>query len=200
MRLYSYVVRYDIGFAPNPFYGWCTLATCKQDLRANASVGDWIVGTGSATKNLGGRLVYAMRVEEALTFDEYWADTRFSHKRPNLRGSLKQQYGDNVYHHDFDGSWIQEDSRHSQEDGTPNKGHVARDTKADVVLLSERFVYFGGAGPTIPARLRGEEDLVHRRPGYRVNFPDSFIAAAAEWIDSLGTGVLGTPLDWAKLL
>lgn len=196
MRLYSYVVRYDIGFAPNPFYGWCTLATCKQDLRAHVSVGDWVVGTGSATVGLGDRLVFAMRVDETMTFDGYWADARFLHKRPNLHGSLKQQYGDNIYHHDVDGSWIQEDSRHSQEDGTPNAGHVARDTKADVVLLSERFVYFGGAGPIIPAHLRDEDDLVHGRPAYRVNFSDSFIAAAVEWLDSLGTGVLGTPRDW----
>jgi hypothetical protein len=27
--LYSYVVRWDHGFAPNPFYETCTVATCK---------------------------------------------------------------------------------------------------------------------------------------------------------------------------
>ena len=53
MRLYSYVVRYDIGFAPNPFHGWCTLATCKQDIRIKARVDDWTVGTGSRTTGLG---------------------------------------------------------------------------------------------------------------------------------------------------
>ncbi|GAA4369162.1 hypothetical protein [Nocardioides caricicola] len=200
MRLFSYVVRYDIGFAPNPFYGWCTLATCKQDIRAHAGVGDWIVGTGSASTGLGDRLVYAMTVEETTTFDEYWADSRFAHKRPNLHGSLKQQYGDNIYHRDVDGRWIQEDSRHSHDDGTPNEGHIVRDTKADVVLLSRKFVYFGGDGPAIPAHLRGEEDLVHGRPAYRVNFSASFVAAAIGWIESLGTGVLGTPRDWPKLL
>lgn len=200
MRLYSYVVRYDIGFAPNPFHGWCTLATCKQDLRAHASVGDWIVGTGSASAGLGSKLVYAMRVDETMTFDEYWADPRFSRKQPNLHGSFKQQYGDNIYHHDVNGAWTQVDSRHSQEDGTPNEGHVTRDTKADVVLISEKFVYFGGKGPTIPGHLRGDNDLVHGRPSYRVNFPDLFVAAAVGWIGSLGVGVLGTPRDWPKLL
>lgn len=199
MRLFSYVVRYDIGFAPNPFYGWCTLATCKQDIRARAGVGDWVVGTGSASAGLGDRLVYAMRVDETLTFDEYWADPRFSHKRPNLRGSLKQQYGDNIYHHDVDSNWIQEDSRHSQEDGTPNEGHVARDTKANAVLVSEKFVYFGGTGPVIPAHLRRDHDLVHGKPAYRVNFPRAFVAATVEWIDGLGSGVLGAPRDWARL-
>lgn len=42
-RIYSYVVRYDSGFAPNPFYGYCTLATCKPDIRRAAEVGDWLV-------------------------------------------------------------------------------------------------------------------------------------------------------------
>ncbi len=44
--IHSYIVRYDSGFAPNPFYGFCTLATCKPDIRKHAQVGDWIVGTG----------------------------------------------------------------------------------------------------------------------------------------------------------
>lgn len=33
MTLYSYVVAHDFGFAPNPFDGLCTLATCKPDIR-----------------------------------------------------------------------------------------------------------------------------------------------------------------------
>src|SRR5262245_31415483 len=45
VRLYSYVVARDYGFAPNPFYGFCTLATCKPDIRRTADIGDWIVGT-----------------------------------------------------------------------------------------------------------------------------------------------------------
>lgn len=44
LKLYSYVVARDFGFAPNPFHGYCTLATCKPDIRATASVGDWVIG------------------------------------------------------------------------------------------------------------------------------------------------------------
>ena len=47
MRLFSYVVARDYGFAPNPFFGVCTLATCKPIVRRVAAIGDWIVGTGS---------------------------------------------------------------------------------------------------------------------------------------------------------
>lgn len=199
MRLYSYVVRYDIGFAPNPFHGWCTLATCKQDIRAKAQVGDWIVGTGSRERGLGDRLVYAMRVEEILGFDPYWADPRFRRKRPNLRSSLKYVYGDNIYHRDADGRWVQENSRHSLKDGSPNPQHVARDTKADAVLVSRQFVYYGGNGPVIPDKFRHGYgmDLVHGRPAYRVGFPDQMRDAVIDWIcDDLEQGLRADPRDW----
>ena len=31
MTLYSYIVKHDNGFAPNPFHGFCTLACCKPE-------------------------------------------------------------------------------------------------------------------------------------------------------------------------
>ena len=152
MRLYSYKVRYDIGFAPNPFHGVCTLATCKPRIRAGASVGDWVVGVGSVGQGTLGRLVFGMQVEEKLTFDEYWADERFQTKKADRHGSLKYRYGDNVYHRDELGEWVQADCRHSLDDGTPNLDHVRRDTSANAVLISERFSYFGSHGPPIPPR------------------------------------------------
>lgn len=54
MKLYSYIVARDYGFAPNPFFGICTLATCKQKIRSAANVGDWVIGTGSKDYNLDG--------------------------------------------------------------------------------------------------------------------------------------------------
>ena len=61
--MFSYVVARDFGFAPNPFFGVCTLATCKPKIRAAAEVGDWIIGTGSAERKRSGHVVYAMEVE-----------------------------------------------------------------------------------------------------------------------------------------
>ena len=77
MRLYSYVVARDFGFAPNPFGGTCTLATCKPDIRQRAVVGDWVVGLTSAADRGVLGLVYVMRVDEVLTYDTYWRDARF---------------------------------------------------------------------------------------------------------------------------
>ena len=44
-NLFSYVLRYDDGAAPNPFWGTCTLAICKPAIRRKANLGDWVVGT-----------------------------------------------------------------------------------------------------------------------------------------------------------
>ena len=119
--MFSYVVARDYGFAPNPFFGVCTLATCKPRVRKTAAIGDWVIGTGSAKRGRQGYLVYAMRVAEALTFNEYWADPRFQQKKPNLRGSLKQAFGDNIYFRDESEQWNQLDSHHSYQGGCPGR-------------------------------------------------------------------------------
>jgi len=214
--LFSYVVRHDIGFAPNPFHGWCSLATCHQDFRGRVSVDDWVVGTGSVPKGLGGRLVYAMQVDEIVTFDDYWHDERFAAKRPVRRGSMRQRYGDNVYHRGDDGNWVQADSRHSLADGTPNADHIAKDTTANAVLLSRYYVYFGRSGPEIPPHLRAwagplwtgsrfdpadtkTYDLCINR-GYQRHFPDELKQAVVDWVRDLIDGDdvpnRGDPADW----
>ena len=72
MKLFSYVVARDFGFAPNPFYGICSLATCKPRIRCAANVGDWIVGTGSKKRGRQNFFVYVMRVTDSYTYNEYW--------------------------------------------------------------------------------------------------------------------------------
>lgn len=200
MRIISYVVRYDVGFAPNPFHGTCTLGTCRSDIRRRAKLGDWLVGTGSAQKQRGGRLVYAMEVTGAVDFDAYWHDPAFVHKRAELRGSRKAQHGDNIYHRNTDGDWLQENSRHSKADGTVEPAHVAKDTKTDRVLLSDNFVYFGADGPAVPDTLRTPRsvDLVHHGIGDHCVDDPGHIAATLDWISTLGTGVQGRPGDWTR--
>nr|VFJ59871.1 MAG: hypothetical protein BECKDK2373B_GA0170837_10879 [Candidatus Kentron sp. DK] len=119
MKLFSYIVAHDYGFAPNPFFGVCTLATCKPIIRRTATIGDWIIGTGSSKNRKQGSIVYVMRITEKMTFNEYWRDERFLRKRPNLRGSKKQAFGDNIYFKDHSGHWQQLNSHHSNKDGTP---------------------------------------------------------------------------------
>ena len=144
MRVFSYVVARDFGFAPNPFFGFCTLATCKPRIRSAARVGDWVVGTGSARHGYAGRAVFLMKIAERIGYDDYWSALRFWIKRPVLTGSIKQAFGDNIYHRNSPGDpWQQENSHHSLSDGSPNPGNVAHDTAYPWVLLANDFSYFG---------------------------------------------------------
>ena len=135
MRLFSYVVARDYGFAPNPFFGVCTLATCKPSIRQSATVADWVVGSGSRSRGQGRQLVFAMRVTEIISFNDYWRAERYQCKKPNLAGSRKQAFGDNIYHQDRNGQWSQADSHHSFMDGVPNENNIKRDTGIDRILL-----------------------------------------------------------------
>src|SRR5690349_11369247 len=101
-KVFMYVVDRDFGFAPNPFHGYCTLATCKPRIRKNANVEDWVIGMGGARLRATGRCVYAMRVTEKLTFNEYWANPLYFDKKPVRNGSNKMMVGDNIYHYDED--------------------------------------------------------------------------------------------------
>ena len=195
-KLYSYVVARDYGFAPNPFYGFCTLATCKPEIRRKADVGDWIVGTGSKRKKRDGHVVYAMRVSEAMTFNEYWRDPRFRDKHPDMHASIRKAFGDNIYHrNDTTGRWRQADSHHSYEDGTPNCRNIEHDTRVDRVLVSDDFIYWGGHGPEIPVSFR--KDVCQGGPGHKCNFPKKVVTECVEWLRGFdGTGYRGDPLDW----
>ena len=195
-KLYSYVVDRDYGFAPNPFHGFCTLGTCKRVIRRVAQEGDWVVGTGSAYKGRTGHVVFAMLVSETMPFDQYWSDHRFRAKRPNLRGSRKQAYGDNIYHREArTGLWLQEDSHHCHEDGTPNVKNVDNDTEIDRVLVGTEFIYWGGSGPQIP-EFHGV-DICKRGPGHKSKFSNRVVETFVEWVRSFEEmGFSGRPLRW----
>src|SRR5688572_590905 len=81
-RIYTYLLDHDLGFAPNPFHGWCTLAGCKPQIRRTARAGDWVVGITGRAGGRGNRVAYAMQVAVTLTIAEYWRDKRFRAKRP----------------------------------------------------------------------------------------------------------------------
>ena len=201
--LLSYVVRYDSGFAPNPFHDYCTLATCKPRLRQHAKVDDWLVGTGSNARPIrrGGYLVYAMRVTEILDTEDYWADSRFQEKKPNLYGSWVAASGDNIYELLAPGTWRQLDSYHSNADGSSKIEHVMRDTSIERILISNDFLYFGGEGPQLPKRFLGEGDfrVVCSHRNYRRVTDEVVISAFEQWLRSLRVaGFQGKPWDWIR--
>ena len=142
-RGFSYIITRDFGFAPNPFHGVLTLATCKPRIRKVAQIGDYLIG--NSNKAAGNKLIYMAQVNEILTFDEYWNDVRFQCKKPTMNGSFKTLYGDNIYHSE-NGEWVQVNSHHSLENGLVNHATLAKDTGiTDHLLICRDFFYLGAS-------------------------------------------------------
>lgn len=200
MTTWTYRLDHDLGFAPNPFFGWCSLACCKPDIRKHAKLNDLIVGVaGSGERGLGRyhpQLIYWMRVDAEMTFDQYWNDPRFTRKRPQIPGPKVRMVGDRTYRHE-DGcaDWSFDTSMHYIASAPQkNGGHVVSDTKVDRVLLSQNYTYWGKSGPAIPSHLL---PLFPPRRGHKRNH-DLALLAELHAILALGKplGLAGDPADW----
>lgn len=195
MKFYSYVIPRDFGFAPNPHFGYCTLATCKQGIRKSAHVGDWIGAFGAASMTIRGRLVSLMLVDETLTFDEYWEEPRFRNKRPVFNKSMMFMYGDNIYH-TLGGKWTQEPSHHSETDGTINYINLNRDTQTNRVLIATEFYYFGENAINVPTEF---DSLIWRNIGYKTCKDEMLIENFIQYIrQHFENGIHGTPYSRRK--
>ena len=155
VRLFCYKMKDDSGFAPNPFYGFLTLATCKPLIRKCKVEGDWIAGFTS--KALNGdkvgeeRLVYLMKVTKKITYDEYWNNSDYACKKPGLDASgFEERAGDNIYKPNTNHSFGYEQIN--------NKNHFEGDKEHDLpgkyVLVSDQFYYFGSSPIEIPLEYR----------------------------------------------
>ena len=200
-KVYIYVVARDFGFAPNPFHGICTLATCKADLRSTAQVGDWVIGMGGARLKATGRCVFAMKVTETATYDEYWENPAYRAKRPSRNGSRKTAVGDNIYHRASETEpWLQEDSHHSQPDGSQDAYNTRSDTKTNKVLISRHFLYFGCAAVEVPAELLDAAGYENGR-GHRV-FQRSECDLLVSWLSNEFRDdfnmIVGDPFDFNR--
>ncbi len=196
MKLYSYIVTRDFGFAPNPFYGCCTLATCKPVIRRCADIGDIIVGIGSAAKgsSYNNRLIFAMIVSDKMTFDEYWHNKKYMCKRPYMYGSKKRMYGDNIYHiSEKTGIYIQEDSHHSLENGDINILNYSRDLSGEYVLIANEFWYWGGKAIELPNQFLCLADVRRSHIVKRESDNHELILSLLSWLRSMEPGYLGAP-------
>lgn len=196
MKLHSYVIEHDVGFAPNPFHGWCSLAACKPVIRQAAKVGDIVMGTGTAHNNMRKHLIYWMKVAEIIDFDAYWSDPRFRRKRPDMRGSMMQRHGDNIYHTLPGGGYFQADSFHSQDDGQPDPANMERDTRrTSNVLLAREFAYYGKCARSIPDEFI---EFIKKGPGHVSRFTPSRLQDFTAWLMSdPARGYICEPTDWA---
>ena len=137
MKICSYTMISDKGFAPNPFYRYCTLAACTPNhMNARLKENDYIAGFFTDRKIPN--LVFLMKINEVMGYQEYFNDRRFQRKKPNLKGSWISKCGDNIYFRGKSGNWIQTDTLYHR-----NKGSIAKDTRYAIVYIGRTFSYFG---------------------------------------------------------
>ena len=185
MKLYTYIVATDTGFAPNPFHGFLTHACCKA--RIQKAIGrelnktkngnhsekeeNWIVGLSPRDRGRGNKIIYIMKVEKAVLFDDYFKTKMYGCKKPNVEsGSLIDRCGDNIYQPLGHGKHIQLPSMHSLDpkkgDWREDKDQMTEDLGGEYVLISRHFFYFGSKPLDLPPNL--QELIVGRN--YRCNF------------------------------
>jgi hypothetical protein len=212
--LYSYVVSTDSGFAPNPFFGVCTLACCKPAIRravgarllrqsGRADIAElrqvdpdfiraqniWVVGlAGAELRDRPYRsLVFVMQVTDVLDFESYYDE--YPQKRPVLRPPTTPAdpawHGDAIYTGTDPATARQlAPSAHSCGEAEDDSTKW-HDLGGCYVLVSDRFVYFGPDAPYLPI----EEKLHHGR-GHRSNHSPQAVAE----LEALLNG------EWAELL
>ena len=173
MRLRSYKMTGDKGFAPTPFGCSLTLATCKP---AFATRPKWRLGRGLTSKSLAGhyvgseRLVYLMHVAERLLGRD---------KSPDMGADGRQRTSSSA-----------------------NPNHAPRDRKRDVggtfVLVSNEFYYFGGSAPAVPRDVRPDVPRGQSRYGQ-----GSCPAQAERFLryirDNYRAGRHGQPHNWLSV-
>jgi hypothetical protein len=142
--LRSYKITNDNGFAPNPYHGCLTLATCMPYIRLSHQPGQWLAGftSGKLNGDLPGqeRLIFLALINKKLPLEEYYE--QYPQKRPENLPS-----GDNIYKLE-NGKFVQVENRLHDEDAYED------DVNGKNALLAEEFYYFGIEAMTIPSELR----------------------------------------------
>jgi Nucleotide modification associated domain 2 len=182
-KIYSYVLRFDEGAAPNPFWGTCTLTICKPAIRRNAQIGDWVVGTGSKKAkcndgniyDLSDSVIYAMKIKDIKTLQDYdkYCNTSLKEKIPNWRASdWRLRMGDCIYDYSKRLNPLIRKSVHNEE-------NRKRDLSGLNALLSNEFYYFGEEARPLPENLK---QIIKRNQGHRKIENAVLIRLFEEWI------------------
>lgn len=183
-KIYSYVLTYDNGAAPNPFWDCCTLAICKPAIRRTAQVGNWIIGTGSKNaaiaenqiKDYSNKLVYAMKVTQKMTFQEYdqYCETNLQQKRPNWNSDIWQEkLGDCLFDYSGGHPYKKRKGVHKTSD------LLDRDQKGIYVLLSDHYYYFGEQAINIPEEFHG---MIKKGPGHKLIENQELVSRFIDWM------------------
>ena len=207
-RLRSYKLTHDTGFAPNPFFGSLTLATCKPGIRRSASIGEWVAGFtsgGLCGDQVGAeRLVYLMKVAERMSIAEYFDDPRFAVKRPVLNGASEPaRHGDNIYRPLRPGAsepsefeQLRNNHHWDQRGDCEDPKSKRRDIGGHNVLVAKEFAYFGRSALEVPLFLRPEIPKGQSGFGSLTHDPDRVNAFLEFVLAQVKSRVIGPPHVW----
>ncbi len=182
-RIYSYVLRFDDGAAPNPFWKTCTLTICKPAIRRTARIGDWVIGTGSKNSklkdgikyDLSDSLVYAMKITNKLSLPEYdqFCQVKLPEKIPSwFNKDWRRRMGDCIYNF----SNLREPTLRK---GVHNQSNMERDLSGNNALISDEFYYFGEEPRIIPQNLK---QIIKKNQGHlRIEDPN-LLTDFEKWI------------------
>lgn len=201
----GYKMTHDSGFAPNPFHGYLTLATCKPVIRRTRVRGNWVAGFASKALVHQARsrgvqlpymgLVYLMQVtEDPQPLAAYFEDPRFALKKPTLdTRSPRLRCGDNIYSDDGKGGYRWWPNEHHKQSS------LLHDTGGRNALISSNFWYFGRKALVPPegwALFLGEK-LSDGRSFY---CPPMFLERISDYFHEMGikSGIHGDPCLWAS--
>ncbi|MCI0591302.1 MAG: hypothetical protein L0Y67_06845 [Gammaproteobacteria bacterium] len=195
----------DTGFAPNPFHGCCTCATCTPNHmhgRPRLKEGDYIVGIEGVKLRKkrqkkrrqnqsasGDCIIYFMKIDVVLTLNCYFNDLRFAKKQCNPNSSSYiERVGDNVYWQS-DGHW-----RWIPDHPHDDEKNIKKDTDGNRVFISSCFSYFGDMGIPLPEVLRE-----HVPPGKGTKYARHATTGLVKELEGLGSrcgkGLVGHPID-----
>ena len=134
-----------------------------------------------------------MRVSEVLDFGAYWADPRFTCKRPDKASRYASvRRGDNIYQPYAIGEFRQLPSRHSHFDGSEDVVRKRMDLSGCHVLVADRFTYFGSARPLLPEGLA----FLKVGRGHRCRYTNNQVAEVVAWFEQQKPGLHGRPALW----
>ena len=202
MRLFAYKMTHDTGFAPNPFWGYLTLATCKPKIREHKRPGDWIAGFTS--KALCGdrvddeRLVFLMQVEERVVLADYFQDRRFQSRIPRHPPAANvYRCGDNIYRP------LVPNARDAREfEQWPNSHHGPEEKDHDLkgrhALIARRFAYFGVEALRVPRHIRPYVPAGQSAHGTETRDPTR-VTGFIDYVFSVAHGsVIARPHQWPR--
>jgi len=201
-KLFSYKITHDSGFAPNPFGGLLTLATCKPKIREHKKIGDWIAGFTSIKlngDNIGEeRLIYLMKVTDKISFSEYWKNQKYENRKPqpdNINNIRKR--GDNIYEPKVETPITYSDYKQLKNPNHTEKDKI-KDLSGKFALISSNFYYFGSTPVTIPTDIRPKVPFGQSSHGVQTHDDEKILKFLSFIESNYIKGLHNHPHSWFK--